>query len=156
MTVEGFIAKWAASEASERANKDSFLNELCWVLGVPVPDPVTRDADRDRYVFEKDATLINEGKKNSVGKIDLYKHGCFVLEAKQGSSDGAKKQGSGRRGTAGWTVMMHNAFGQAIGYAKVLDEPTPFVVVCDIGHCFDLYACFDRSPHFRRGRRHQA
>lgn len=80
MTVEGFIAKWAGSEASERANKDSFLNELCGVLGVPMPDPVTGDADKDRYVFEKDATLINEGKKNSVGKIDLYKHGCFVLE----------------------------------------------------------------------------
>nr|MBK7067399.1 hypothetical protein [Deltaproteobacteria bacterium] len=146
MTVEGFIAKWAASEASERANKDSFLNELCGVLGVPVPDPVTGDADRDRYVFEKDATLIHEGKKNSVGKIDLYKHGCFVLEAKQGSNDGARKMGSARRGTAGWTVMMiRDALGQAIGYAKVLDDPPPFVVVCDIGHCFDLYACFDGS-----------
>ena len=90
MTVEGFISKWAASEASERANKDSFLKDLCAVLGVPEPDVVTGDVDRDRYVFEKDATLIHEGKKNSVGKIDLYKHGCFVLEAKQGSSDGSK------------------------------------------------------------------
>lgn len=145
MTVEGFIAKWAASEASERANKDSFLKELCGVLGVPEPDVVTGDADRDRYVFEKDATLVHDGKKNSVGKMDLYKHGCFVLEAKQGSNAGAKKLGSGRRGTAGWTVMMLNAFGQAMGYARVLDDPPPFLVVCDIGHCFDLYACFDGS-----------
>jgi len=145
MTVEGFIAKWAASESSERANKDSFLKELCAVLGVPEPDVVTGDAARDRYVFEKDVTLVNEGRKNSVGKVDLYKHGCFDLEAKQGSNAGSAKLGSGKRGTAGWTVMMHNAFGQAVGYARVLDDPPPFLVVCDIGHCFDLYACFDGS-----------
>lgn len=77
-----------SGRAAERAHKDMFLNELCGVLGVPLPDQLTGDVDQDRYVFEKDATLINEGK-NSVGKMDLYKHGCFVLEAKQGSNAGA-------------------------------------------------------------------
>ncbi len=145
MTVEGFIAKWASSEAAERAHKDSFLNELCDVIGVPRPDQLTGDPAQDRYVFEADATLVHDGKKNSVGKMDLYKRGCFVLEAKQGSNEGAKKLGSARRGTAGWTIMMQKAYGQAIGYAKVVDAPPPFLVVCDIGHCFDLYACFDGS-----------
>ncbi len=145
MTVEGFIAKWAASEAAERAHKDSFLNELCDVIGVPRPDQLTGDPAKDRYVFEADATLVHDGKKNSVGKMDLYKHASFVLEAKQGSNAGARKVGSARRGTAGWTIMMQEAYGQAMGYAKVLAAPPPFLVVCDIGHCFDLYACFDGS-----------
>lgn len=145
MTVEGFIAKWATAEAAERAHKDSFLNELCDVIGVPRPDHLTGDPAKDRYVFEADATLVHDGKKNSVGKMDLYKHGSFVLEAKQGANPGAKKVGSARRGTASWTIMMQAAYGQAIGYAKVLDAPPPFLVVCDIGHCFDLYACFDGS-----------
>ena len=145
MAVETFIAKWATAEAAERAHKDSFLNELCGVLGVPLPDHLTGDPAQDRYVFEKDATLVHDGKPNSVGKMDLYKHGCFVLEAKQGSNPGAKKTGSARRGTAHWTVMMQDAYGQAMGYARVLAAPPPFLVVADIGYCFDLYACFDGS-----------
>ena len=32
---EQFILRWSASSGAERANKDSFLNELCDVLGVP-------------------------------------------------------------------------------------------------------------------------
>jgi hypothetical protein len=44
---------------------------------------------------------------------------------------------------------MQEAFGQALQYARTLDEPPPFVVVCDIGHCFDLYATFDGSLDYR-------
>ena len=36
--VDGFIARWSASAAAERANKDLFLTELCDVLGVDRPD----------------------------------------------------------------------------------------------------------------------
>lgn len=56
MDVGRFIEKWSASAASERANKDAFLLELCDVLGVPRPDPATGDPDRDTYVFERDAS----------------------------------------------------------------------------------------------------
>ena len=34
MEVQQFIARWSASGASERANKDSYLKDLCDVLGV--------------------------------------------------------------------------------------------------------------------------
>ena len=34
MELEAFLAKWWRNEGSERANKDSFLNDLCAVLGV--------------------------------------------------------------------------------------------------------------------------
>jgi hypothetical protein len=39
MNLSSFISRWSASSGAERANKDSFLNELCDVLGVPRPDP---------------------------------------------------------------------------------------------------------------------
>ncbi|WP_437733599.1 hypothetical protein [Sorangium sp. So ce1335] len=38
MDVAAFVEKWSASGASERANKDLFLAELCDVLGVPRPE----------------------------------------------------------------------------------------------------------------------
>ena len=62
-----------------------FLTELCDLLGVPGPEP-TRPDDRDNaYVFER-AVPMDDGDGNiTIGRIDLYKRGCFVLEAKQGS-----------------------------------------------------------------------
>ncbi len=147
--LQAFVDRWTASSGAERANKDSFLVELCDVLEVPRPDPVTGDPEADRYVFEKDALLPHEGGRVSTGKVDLYKHGCFILEAKQGSEAGATKLGTAKRGTAMWALAMQEALGQALGYAQTFDAPPPFVVVCDIGHCFDLYATFDGSRHYR-------
>jgi hypothetical protein len=149
MTIEEFIAKWSASGAAERANKDAFLLNLCSVLGVPAPDPVTGNPEKDLYVFEKDAILIHEGKRSTVGKIDLYRHQKFILEAKQGSDAGSKKHGTAKRGTAAWAVAMKDAYGQALQYARTLDEPPPFLIATDIGHCFDLYAVFDGSLDYR-------
>lgn len=116
---------------------------------MPRPDPTTGDPARDRYVFERDAIQVAEGQKQSIGKIDLYKDGCFLLEAKQGSEAGSPKLGTAKRGTAAWTIAMHGAFGQALGYARTLDRRPPFLLACDIGHCFDLYAAFDGSWDYR-------
>jgi hypothetical protein len=149
MEIQTFISKWTASGAAERANKDAFLLELCDVLGVPRPDPATGDPERDLYVFERDAFLAHEGDRFTIGKIDLYRHGHFLLEAKQGSEEGSKKIGSARRGTPAWNIAMRDAFGQALGYARTLAAPPPFVVTCDIGYCFDLYASFDGSSNYR-------
>jgi len=44
--VAAFIRRWQLSRAAERANFQSFLNELCDLLHVPRPDP-TRQDDRD-------------------------------------------------------------------------------------------------------------
>lgn len=149
MDVNDFIALWGASGASERANKDSYLKDLCTVLGLPHPAPCTGDRARDTYVFEADAVLPHEGGTVSIGKIDLYKAGCFVLEAKQGSDAGANKLGTARRGTPGWNIAMRDAFGQALGYARTLEEAPPFLIVADIGYCFDLYASFDGTFDYR-------
>jgi hypothetical protein len=149
MTMNAFIERWTASGASERANKDSFLNELCDAIEVPRPDPTTSDRERDLYVFERDALMPHEDGTIHVGKIDLYKHGSFILEAKQGSDKGSKKLGTAKRGTTAWLIEMQNAFGQALGYARSMDAPPVFFIVCDVGHCFDLYACFDGSRNWQ-------
>lgn len=65
-SLEGFIAKWAASGAAERANKDSFLRERCDVLEVPDPDPTTGDANADKYVFERDASRTKGARDGAV------------------------------------------------------------------------------------------
>lgn len=150
MDISTFIAKWKDSGASERANKDSFLNDLCDALGVARPDPKTGDSDRDRYVFERDAVLVHGGERHSIGWIDLYKHGCFILEAKQGSEAESKKIGTARRGTPAWNVAMQEAFGQALAYANTTEPPPPFIIVTDIGYCFDLYAAFDGTRNYRK------
>ena len=147
--VDAFVRKWAASGAAERANKDSFLNELCDVLGVPRPNPATGDAEEDSYVFEREAKLIHEDGPVTLGRIDLYKEGCFILEAKQAAHAEAHKAGKTKRESAAWNGLMGDAYGQARRYARSFDRPPPFIVACDLGFCFDLYATFDGSWDYR-------
>jgi hypothetical protein len=111
--------------------------------------PLAEWIRRDAYVFEADAVVPHEGGTVTIGKIDLYKAGCFVLEAKQGSDAGAASLGTARRGTPTWHIAMRDAFGQALGYARTLAQPPPFLIVADIGHCFDLYAAFDGTVDYR-------
>lgn len=72
------------SAAAERANYQLFLSELCDFLDVPRPDPSIQDA-RGAYVFERPVTFRYPSGQTGAGFIDLYKRGCFVLEARQGS-----------------------------------------------------------------------
>jgi hypothetical protein len=150
MDLTAFITKWKSSGGNERANKDSFLRDLCDAIDVPHPNPKTGDPIKDDYVFERDAPFTHK-ERRSVGKIDLYRRGCFVLEAKQGSDVGQAKRGTAKRGTDNWVNEMEWARTQARNYVDALpnDEPLPvFLIVCDIGECFDLYAQFDRSGRY--------
>jgi hypothetical protein len=149
MDLASFLDTWLGSAGAERANKDSFLKDLCDVLGVEHPTPATHDPKRDRYVFERDVFIPLPGQKGTSGYVDLYKEGCFLLEAKQGSDEGGTRVGIGRRGTPRWEMAMMEARGQALGYARTFLEPPPFLVVADLGYCFDLYACFDGTGTYR-------
>lgn len=51
--VQAFLSNWKGSSGDERANKDSFLRDLCVALGV-VPPPPKGSVAGDRYCFEKD------------------------------------------------------------------------------------------------------
>jgi len=156
-TVIEFIERWKSSGASERANYQLFLSELCDVLDVPRPDPSGPEDEANRCVFEKAVTFRHGDGTTSVGRIDLYKRGCFVLEAKQGVHPGhvhkvlpvpsrkPGKSGHGRRGTAQWDHAMVAASAQAEQYARALPASEgwpPFLIVVDVGHCIELYADF--------------
>ncbi len=159
MGVEAFIARWTAREGgAERANYQMFLSELCDVLTVDRPEPAGAERSRNDYVFERavESSLADLG---GVRRIDLYKRGAFILEAKQSRQPGSGKalasqlpllpeepEVLGRRSTGrGWDLFMKNAFKQARDYVHDLptDHPAPpFLIVADVGHCFEVYADF--------------
>ena len=81
--VARFIEHWAPSGGAERANFPSFAHNLCDVLAVLHPEPTLPDVSENAYVFERDVTFQNQDGSTSIGRIDLYKRSCFVLERGQ-------------------------------------------------------------------------
>ncbi len=161
--IQAFLAKWQASGAGEKANAQSFLNELCDILEVERPHPKKNDEAANSYVFEKTIPSVTD----TSNFIDLYKRGCFVLETKQGA-DAARaddpqplsaagiarkknlKTGHGIRDTKAWGIAMLKAREQAQRYARALPKEEiaegrpPFVVVIDVGHSIALYTDWSR------------
>ena len=90
--IQKFISDWQKSGAAERANYALFLTELCDLLGVPHPEPTQPDDTANAYVFERSVTFQHLDGASSTGRIDLYKRGCFILEAKQGVEKRAKDE----------------------------------------------------------------
>jgi hypothetical protein len=163
-SVETFIQRWDGHEGgAERANYGMYLSELCDVIGVKRPDPARATTAENDYVFERAVKLTGPDGGTSIGRIDLYKRGCFVLEAKQSRLKGGSKalvaQGSkftdadlsdkappaqGRESAAS-NVMMMNARNQAEAYAKALPADhgwPPFILVCDVGRVLEIRADF--------------
>ena len=151
-SVDVFIARWNGTEQAERANYISFLNELCDLLKVERPTPVSGGLGDYRY--ERAVTHYGDDARGTTRRIDLYRRGCFILEAKQGANaarqaglfgDTETERRKAVRNSPGWGRHMLQAKGQAEGYVRDLpaQEPSsPFLIVCDIGFCFDLYADF--------------
>jgi len=146
--IDAFIKRWQASAASERANYQLFLAELCAVLEVEPPQPAGADEALNDYVFEKSVRFPNRDGSFSLGRIDLYKRGFFVLEAKQGANDGDAKPGHGIRGSEGWDQSMVRAKNQAEKYVRALpaaEGRPPFLLVADVGHAIEIYSEFTRT-----------
>jgi hypothetical protein len=156
--AEAFIARWQGREGGqERANYALFLSELCDVLGVPRPEPAGATTELNDYVFERAVRELQPDGGVTTRRIDLYKKGCFVLEAKQSRQKGEPKEIAGqpqlfdgatatpqdaRTAPRGWDVLMLNARQQAQGYARALPEWPPFILVCDVGNVIEVYADF--------------
>ena len=151
--MEAFIARWDGTAMAERANAQPFLSELCDVLGVPRPDPA--QGGIGPYRFERNVTHHEADGTATTRRIDLYRRGCFVCEAKQGGAPHRQatlftgetdaQRRANVRNTPAWVRHMQQAKGQAEGYARdlPLDEGwPPFLIVCDVGFCLDLYADF--------------
>lgn len=153
--ITEFVQTWKSTGGAERANYQLFLSELCDQIGVPRPDPTKPDDSENAYVFERTVTFQHGDGSTTPNYIDLYKRGCFVLEAKQGSDKSAAplfpelarklKTGTAQRGTKGWDKAMQAAKNQAERYAKALpleEGWPPFLVVVDVGHSIELYSEF--------------
>ncbi|WP_041193722.1 class I SAM-dependent DNA methyltransferase [Candidatus Symbiobacter mobilis] len=133
--VEWFLNRWRGVDASELATAQSFVIDLCALLGVEQPLPT---AERD-YMFERPVEFRHGDGTTSAGRIDCYKRGHFVLEA--------KKVKAGAR-TKAFDDALLRARAQGEHYARALpaaEGRPPFVVVVDVGRVIELYAEFSRS-----------
>ncbi|MBI5792859.1 MAG: class I SAM-dependent DNA methyltransferase, partial [Rhodocyclales bacterium] len=136
--VEAFVTRWQGITASELATAQTFVIDLCGLLGVPPPHAT---AEQD-YMFERPVSFRHGDGSSSPGRIDCYRRACFVLEA--------KKLKVGADGTAikGFDDALLRARGQAENYARALpaaEGRPPFLVVLDVGNVIELYAEFSRS-----------
>ncbi|WBU61176.1 class I SAM-dependent DNA methyltransferase [Paracoccus albus] len=161
ITVQEFVERWKDSGGSERANFQRFAVELTQLLGVEEPKLATSDDQNDGYRFERPVDF-GPTSMRSHGFIDLYRKGCFILEAKQGAAGKAgsgtnqlpatdnntpkqARTGHGVRGTRRWDDTMLKARNQADRYARAVareDGWPPFLLVVDVGHVIEVYADF--------------
>lgn len=151
LTVAEFIARWSHREGGqERANYSLFLTELCDVLAVPHPDPAGASHKFNDYVFERRVERRLADGAVETGRIDLYKRGHFILEAKQSRRRAMRKAAKAGGPPAALRPsppdhLMVTARRQAERYATALppDHPCPpFLIVCDVGRVLELYADF--------------
>ncbi|UXX82217.1 class I SAM-dependent DNA methyltransferase [Roseovarius pelagicus] len=162
-TISEFIERWSTSGGSERANYALFLTELTEVLGLEKPLPATDTGTNDHYRLERPVASANIGETTKKF-IDFYRRGAFILETKQGSQakvtddnqlalpdvPKVKRVGHGVRGSRTWDKSMVKARGQADNYARGIareDGWPPFIIVCDVGYVFEIYADFSGQGH---------
>ncbi len=162
--IESFIHRWASREGGqERANYSLFLIELCELIGVERPQPAGTTTELNAYVFERAVTFHEPDGSTSKGRIDLYKRGSFILEAKQSKKRQTavdpvqqaalfSKNADDRASAPRWDALMKKARRQAEDYAKALPVSEgwpPFLVICDVGHCLELYSDFSgQGKHY--------
>ncbi len=140
--AQAFITRWqgvALTAATELSTSQSFIIELCTLLGVPTPLP----NDALDYVFERPITFAHGDGSTSAGRIDCYRRGHFVWES--------KKLRYVNAGGAAFNSAMLTARSQAENYARALPPSEiaagrpPFVLVADVGNVIEVYAEFTRS-----------
>jgi hypothetical protein len=135
--VSTFIERWRTvqlTDASELATSQSFVLELCDVLGVPRP---THSAD---YMFERPLKEHFADGGQAARRIDCYRQGHFVWES--------KKLRQFKSGTDRFNTAMLSAHAQAQAYARALpaaEGRVPFICVVDVGNVIELYSDFTRS-----------
>ena len=136
--AQTFITRWQGTTASELSTAQSFVRELCGLLGVDVPH-ATPAQD---YMFERPVTFSHGNGSSSAGRIDCYRRGHFVLESKK------LKTTSTKATTKGFDDALLRARSQAENYARALppeEGRPPFLIVVDVGNVIELYAEFTRS-----------
>ena len=141
MESGAFIEKWLGiTGGAERANYQLFLTEFAQMLGVPTADPGQQGA-LGQYQFDAPIPGGSFRSLKASGFADLYKEGCFILEAKQSYLKESESEPA-RPDGGSYDRLMRSAFAQAKHYAANIpgERPSPpFLIVCDIGRSFELY-----------------
>ncbi|PHP66610.1 hypothetical protein CSC94_13070 [Zhengella mangrovi] len=158
--LEHLIAAVSASGGAELANAQLFVERLTAALGLPNPDFAAEENRLNDYVFERAVTFRHADGSTTAGRIDCYKRGCFILEAKQSAKrvktgtaqiellpaeSRSVKAGHARQGTRQWDRVMAAARKQAEDYARALPVDhgyPPFLLIVDVGHVIEVYADF--------------
>jgi len=136
-----FIQRWHGVTASELSTSQSFIIDLCELLGVERPHASADQA----YMFERPITFTHGDGSTSAGRVDCYRRGCFIWESKKLNLPGAV---AGKPGARRLDDALMRARAQAEAYARALpasEGRPPFVVVVDVGNVIELYAEFSRS-----------
>jgi hypothetical protein len=149
VTIDELITKWWGSKGgAERSNLSPFITDLCLALDLPLPGQA-ESGKLGAYEYEGSVPGGSFRSVKGTGSIDLYKRGCFILEAKQSQlpagqqaslfepAENAPQAPSGAR----YDLLMRDARAQAENYAKNLPgdhPPVPFLIVLDIGRAFEI------------------
>jgi hypothetical protein len=158
--LEKLIEDVGPSGGSEMSNYQLFVERLTGALGLPQPQFAREQTRFNDYVFERNVTFRHANGTSSTGRIDCYKRGCFILEAKQSAKrqhtleteqltmaglETAQKLGHAKRGTKSWDKVMIAARRQAEDYARALPVDhgyPPFLLIVDVGNVIEVYADF--------------
>lgn len=153
MIIEDFITKWSGlAGGAEKANFGPFVYDLVRALDLPEPEPA-EGGKLGRYQFEGPIPNASFRNPQNKGSADLYKRGCFIMEAKQSYMPPKEQRLPELFGDdasiipltpagARYDKYMTTARAQVENYAKNLpaSEPVaPFLIVCDIGRAFEIY-----------------
>jgi hypothetical protein len=111
-----FVARWKASELTERAAAQSHFNDLCDVL--EHPHPAEMDQTGENFTFEKHVSKSHGGK----GFADVWYRDYFAWEYKGKHKD------------------LNAAYVQLIDYREDLENPQ-LLVVCDQNR-FEVHTAF--------------
>ena len=115
--------RWEDAGAAERANAQLYLTELAEALEVERPGP-----RGSGYEFELPIQTVSRDGSESTRFADLYKEGCFVLEAED--------QDSGQSDE----VLLRRAYGQVRSYVTHVPGPsTPYLLVLDVGSTLTVW-----------------
>jgi len=105
-----FIERWQGVTASKLSTAQSFVTQLCELLGIEAPHPTPEQ----NYMFERPITFSHGDGSSSAGRIDCYRRGHFVLEAKKLKAASHTK---------GFDDALLRARAQAEGYALTPYDP---------------------------------
>jgi len=116
VALAALAERWRGAPASERANFPIYIAEFTAALGVDAPGPAGSG-----YQIEYPVRVVTPTGDETTHRIDLYKRGHFVLEAKD-AEPGLSTE-----------LLLRKAFVQARDYAINLPEgPPPFLMVMDV------------------------